>query len=146
MKVSPLRRLSNCQDVSISSTQLVWNESYTQPYLGNLVPSLQSIQEQLHLQNTSLPPTVSLEVNLKPQKLYITHLNFYFIKQQLKKIPKNLTGFPWHTFNQLAQFSSLSHYASLSHLRIFPRTLFAYLYQIILKETSKQHFWKFNFK
>lgn len=126
--------------MSISSIQLVWNESYTQPYLGNSVPSLQSIQVQLYLQNTSLPVTVSLEVNLKPQKPYITHLNFHFIKQQLKKIPKNLTGFPWHTFNQLAQFSSLSYYASLSHLHMLPRNLFAYLYQIILKETSKQHF------
>lgn len=31
------------------------------------------------------------EFRLKPQKLYITHLNFYFFKQQLKKPPKNLT-------------------------------------------------------
>lgn len=76
--------------VNISPAQLVWNWSYTQPYQGNSVLSPRSIQVQFCLQNTSLPVTVSLEVNLKPQKLYITHLNFYFFKQQLKKTLKTL--------------------------------------------------------
>lgn len=72
---------------------------------------------------------MSLEVNSKLQKIYVTHVNFYFVKEQLQKFPKNLTGSPWHTFNQLAPFSGLLHSAALSHLHVFPRSQFAYLYQ-----------------